>query len=319
MSRDKILGLALGILVLGFTGAFCFRPEQGSDDPIPQLNNPAKLDRRIAEKPVMPYLTGVEGVDPSSANATRENPLGRPVNEPPLWRKPGFLSEGDSRPSRQSGSQAMSQVPPDPIPPVQSEAFSHNTAWQPPAKRATQPKQPARQPASYTQRTHQVERGETLSELAVRYLGNSARYMELYEANSDILANPHNLRPGMIIRIPDAQTAQGGANGTPARPVSTGGGMRDSGVELLPSPPDTGAVERFQPVRHSPLMPRGGSRTSQNDSSKPPVKRLTQLPPTGFPGIDNLLSIINGALHEKAAEAIKRSAAAQPDGEPQTR
>lgn len=319
MSRDKILGLALGILVLGFTGAFCFRPEKRADDPIPRLNNPARLDRQIAEKSVMPYLTGVEGVE-ANANSADANPASRTVDQPPLWQKPAFLGQDQGRDTRPADSPAVSQAPPDPIPPIQVDTLgqNHNTAWQPPPKRSEPSPPQTQQPATYTKRTHRVERGETLSELAVKYLGSSARYMEIYEANSDILANPHNLRPGMIIRIPAPQTAKGPADAINAQPVSTRGTQQDSAVELLPGPEETGARERFRPVRHSPLMP-GNSRTSQEDSPKPATKRLSQIPPTGFPGIDNLLSIINGALNQTAADALKNTTAAAPNEESQTR
>ena len=316
MSRDKILGLALGILVLGFTGAFCFRPEQPSEDPIPELNDPAKLDRRIAEGSVMPYLTGVEGVEQSAASPAARESAGQADDRPPLWQKPDFLREKPDSAAQPSGSSSMSQAPPDPIPPIDVDTFGHNTAWQPSSKQpaAGQPMTTSR-PATYTKRTHRVERGETLSELAGRYLGSSARYMELYEANSDVLASPHNLRPGMVIRIPDPQAAR--RPGAATQPVSTGGANQGSGVEMLPGPEQTGARERFQPVRHSPLIPQG--RTSQEDSPKPATKRLSQIPPTGFPGIDNLLSIINGALNQKAAEVREKTAAAAPDEKSETR
>jgi len=316
MSRDKILGLALGILVLGFTGAFCFRPEQKSVDPIPQLNNPAKLDRQIAEKSVMPYLTGVEGVDSRNpVGAGADSISGSAAPQPPAWNKPDFLNEDRKSGTRQSNTQA----PPDPIPPIAVGQLGHNRAWQP----APQPPAPAKEearPATYTNRSHQVARGETLSGLASRYLGSSARYMDLFEANRDILASPHNLRPGMVIRIPDSATHTAKRGTQPARPVSgSGGAAGRSEVELLPGPAGMQPNERFRPVRHSPLMPRDNSRTSQKQDDKRPVKRLTQIPPTGFPGIDSLLSILNGAVTRQLSDAPDRTTAAAPDEASQTR
>lgn len=49
---------------------------------------------------------------------------------------------------------------------------------------------------------HQVRKNETLSGLASRYLGSSRKYMQIYNANRDILSNPNDIRIGMKLRIP---------------------------------------------------------------------------------------------------------------------
>jgi nucleoid-associated protein YgaU len=60
MSRDKKLGLALGVLLIGIVSAFFFRNENGERNEWPALRDQQKLDQRIAEKPLIPYLTGVD-------------------------------------------------------------------------------------------------------------------------------------------------------------------------------------------------------------------------------------------------------------------
>lgn len=60
-------------------------------------------------------------------------------------------------------------------------------------------------PDAPAQQTHVVCPGDTLSELALRFLGSSHRYHELYEANRDVLSSPHALKPGMVLRIPTAE------------------------------------------------------------------------------------------------------------------
>ena len=50
--------------------------------------------------------------------------------------------------------------------------------------------------------THQVQPGETLFGLALRYLGDGRRYPELFELNRDRLANPRLIPSGMVLRIP---------------------------------------------------------------------------------------------------------------------
>lgn len=61
---------------------------------------------------------------------------------------------------------------------------------------------PATAPAAETSRIHVVAAGETLRELARRYLGDERRFTDLLEYNRDQLARPEALRVGMRIRIP---------------------------------------------------------------------------------------------------------------------
>lgn len=51
---------------------------------------------------------------------------------------------------------------------------------------------------------HRVVDGDTLSSLALRYLGKSDRYLELFELNRDVLASPDLLPIGVLLKIPGA-------------------------------------------------------------------------------------------------------------------
>ena len=72
-------------------------------------------------------------------------------------------------------------------------------------------------------RRHHVKSGETLTGLASRYLGSSVRFMELYEANRDLLRSPNDLRAGITIRIPNhsdqSRSASTGSNTEPVAPL----------------------------------------------------------------------------------------------------
>lgn len=57
-------------------------------------------------------------------------------------------------------------------------------------------------PEPPTARAHRVEPGDTLSSIAQRYLGTSARAREIYELNRDRLRDMHSLRVGQELRIP---------------------------------------------------------------------------------------------------------------------
>lgn len=51
-------------------------------------------------------------------------------------------------------------------------------------------------------RTHTVAKGDTLGAIAKKYLGSSARADEIYQANTDVLKNKHDLDVGQVLRIP---------------------------------------------------------------------------------------------------------------------
>lgn len=47
-----------------------------------------------------------------------------------------------------------------------------------------------------------VGKGQSLSSISLKHLGNSERYMEIFESNKDILKTPDSLRAGMKLKIP---------------------------------------------------------------------------------------------------------------------
>ncbi|NJM05158.1 LysM peptidoglycan-binding domain-containing protein [Candidatus Gracilibacteria bacterium] len=53
------------------------------------------------------------------------------------------------------------------------------------------------------QRTHRVQRGDTLRAIAAQLLGSAARWPEIFALNRDKIANPDLIRVGMVLVIPD--------------------------------------------------------------------------------------------------------------------
>jgi nucleoid-associated protein YgaU len=47
-----------------------------------------------------------------------------------------------------------------------------------------------------------VQKGDTLSKIAQRFLGKANRYTEIFESNKDILKNPDLIQPGQNLKIP---------------------------------------------------------------------------------------------------------------------
>jgi nucleoid-associated protein YgaU len=51
-------------------------------------------------------------------------------------------------------------------------------------------------------RIYEIESGDTLSEISTAMYGTAARWMQIYDANRDVLASPDSLRVGVKLRIP---------------------------------------------------------------------------------------------------------------------
>ena len=51
-------------------------------------------------------------------------------------------------------------------------------------------------------KTYTVQSGDTLSEIAKRELGSANKYMEIFNANRDLLNDPNKIQPGQVLKIP---------------------------------------------------------------------------------------------------------------------
>ncbi len=49
---------------------------------------------------------------------------------------------------------------------------------------------------------YEIKKGDTLWKVATEFLGNGARYTEIFEANREVIKNPDLIYPGQKIRIP---------------------------------------------------------------------------------------------------------------------
>lgn len=69
--------------------------------------------------------------------------------------------------------------------------------------------------------THTVRRGETLWALAQNYLSDPLRWPAIYRLNTSVVANPHWIYPGEILRLPGDGAPVNSAGATGADPVDT--------------------------------------------------------------------------------------------------
>jgi nucleoid-associated protein YgaU len=52
--------------------------------------------------------------------------------------------------------------------------------------------------------TYTVKPGDTLSKIARETLGDANAYMEIFNANKDQLSDPDKIKPGQVLKIPQA-------------------------------------------------------------------------------------------------------------------
>jgi nucleoid-associated protein YgaU len=78
------------------------------------------------------------------------------------------------------------------------------SAGNPPQQKqpVTETPKPVPAPVQAVEKIHVVEAGQTLSSISTLYYGKGDQWNRIIEANSDVLKNPSQLRPGMRLKIP---------------------------------------------------------------------------------------------------------------------
>ena len=55
-----------------------------------------------------------------------------------------------------------------------------------------------------SEKTYTVQAGDTLSKIAKQHLGDAGAYMDIFNANKDQLSDPDKIKPGQVLKIPQA-------------------------------------------------------------------------------------------------------------------
>lgn len=308
MHPDKKVGLALGILLIGITGAFFFRNDAPSAaQETLTLSDPESLDRKASQKPGAPYfpepqvedehddpVADLASVPESSASDVipglpRVGPTGyqgmlaEPINVDGLQdsaeqfadRKAPLPSPGRDLDSlenvlaRNAESRRGEGVQPGEVTEVKVVDGGQASAGAGVSRQS-----PATSSPKFI--THEVVAGDNLSRLAKQYLGSHAKYLTLFEANRDVLATPDDLSLGMKLKIPVKSSASNASSrgGPASSSTSTATATGNSSAATTRKNPSF-----VQPDR-SAVIALGGARRSG--------RSLSQAPPPNLPRVEGL-------------------------------
>lgn len=313
MHPDKKVGLALGILLIGITGAFFFR----NDAPVPAqdtltLTDPESLDRKASQKPGAPYFperTAHEDDGHSELSVVPESSAsevipGLPDVGPTGYQ--GMLAEPISVARDAEGTEQFAdRMAPLPTPGRDLDGLEHVLGRNAEARQSGlrsghtdsggSERVPSRGTADSDRAgdalteskpdfiTHEVVAGDNLSKLAQKYLGSHSKYLTLFEANRDVLATPDDLALGMKLKIPRQSSGHKASSRKSSSASSASGntGRQSAALKDRKSPPFV------QPDRSAVIALGGARRTKRGLSQAPPpnLPRVEGLNPAGDPAV----------------------------------
>jgi nucleoid-associated protein YgaU len=308
MHPDKKVGLALGILLIGITGAFFFR----NDAPAPAqdtltLTDPESLDRKASQKPGAPYFPEpstdenderLELADVPESSASDVIP-GLPRVGPTGYQ--GMLAEPiNVAAATDSAEEFADRMAPVPTPGRDLDSLENVLSRNADADArrdnaslegvdvglASSSVDQVGNGSSDSQPafiTHEVVAGDNLSRLAMQYLGSHAKYLTLYEANRDVLASPDDLSLGMKLKIPrkSSRTKMPSRKGPASSSTSTKASSNSAVVKNRKTP------SFVQPDRAAVIALGGARRSGRGLSQAPPpnLPRVEGLNPGGDPAV----------------------------------
>ncbi|MCA9058012.1 MAG: LysM peptidoglycan-binding domain-containing protein [Planctomycetaceae bacterium] len=234
MHPDRKIGFAMGILLVGIVAALFFRNEPLMVSQVPTVRREQELNQQLKDRraPVYTeYSHQQHSAEDHDAPWTlkdlyqdlhsRSDGVPVPVGSSLPAPRPQTPNPETQQPSREE-FRSIADAPSDdatsrPLPPLPApktdEHEQAETRTTPSGPAAVEIPNPAGPPGSADApkdafaspdrfREYMVEYGDTLSEIAERFLGSQARYREIFEANRDRMSSPDQLRIGKAIRIP---------------------------------------------------------------------------------------------------------------------
>ncbi|MCA9000248.1 MAG: LysM peptidoglycan-binding domain-containing protein [Planctomycetaceae bacterium] len=207
MRRDAKLGLALGMLVVGFAAAFCF-PRQPRTAPWMTFQEPEPIaDSELDFLPIRAYQPASPESAPilsSPLSGTREESeaISIPITPPnPIGVAPSSISTIPNSTANGGNSETDGSAGPRP----RNES---SLVWTGPAD--VVPFATTETPAPQTL-TYVVRPGDTLTGISFKFYGTISRYQQIFDANRSQLSSVDNLKVGTELVIPPKDNSTGEA------------------------------------------------------------------------------------------------------------
>ncbi len=177
---------------------------------IDALNAPLPgTSRKAPGKPLGPTLPGLGGKDDDKKEAGKVGGAGMTIVGPPSPAAEGEAKEqapaGDlqaaihQRDAELSKASKATEVDEERLAILQERRRLREMRRELEAEMAKQ----AQAHAEKEETTYTVVPGDTLWGISARFLGNGARWKEIYEANRDKIKSPNLIYPGQVFIIPD--------------------------------------------------------------------------------------------------------------------
>jgi len=185
---------AAGVLCAGVLAALPFRQPHSRSPPPPLAPAPIALTLRREE--VVLFASPQAEVSPAT-NLEAVASSSSVQHDLDLAAKP--------QPARRT-FELTNLAPPPPLPiafqPASASELPAPSNWRPTSRQPPALPRPAPISARQRPRPYRLRDGDTLENVAERFLGSSARAAEIFEANRDVLARPDLLPVGKEIVIP---------------------------------------------------------------------------------------------------------------------
>jgi len=188
VDRGVKIVVASGVLAVGIATAMLFRhPSQPARPPEPNSHDKLLVLRRRTGPPVAPQATPDRLTAQTELSSEAQQPAGTNRRLVP-----------PAGPTSDSPSMAPGEPPPR-LAKNYPQLLDRTASGADPLMRSQTPRA---EPFVAGAGTHKIVDGDTLRALAERYLGDGDRYLEIYEANRDVLPSPEVLPIGVELTIP---------------------------------------------------------------------------------------------------------------------
>ena len=216
MRRSKKLAIACGVVAVGVAVALLSR----GTDRSPASKKPLAAERRRVPRMRVARSAAPVGVPDRDVELPRLLPRIEDADDAPSTALEACNNADRERITAEPlFGEGEAGVPVDPwrpstkAPPLRTEPIAPRVGKvrdafdEPLERRQADGRASEESSAATAPLVYRVQKGDTLSSLAARYLGSSERFWELFKANRDRLRNPDLLPVGLEIRIPLDGTA----------------------------------------------------------------------------------------------------------------